>query len=334
MNADSARIDGNGMEAVGAVEIRRVRVAWRSRAMLLLLRLLIRPMLARMLAKGGASLARAQLQTAAMRCPDTAGLSLAYGIVGDRVPGHVLGRLDGRGRALLWLHGGAFVMPAAPGLHHVLVARLCRDLGAAGFIPDYRLAPVNRFPAGLDDCERAYRALLDLGYRPKEIVLGGDSAGGNLVFGVLQRLHAAGLPLPACVIALSPVSEMGRGHAPPSRARNHGADPLLKSSWLNRIDDLYAGGHDSSDPLLSPLYMDCRGLPPILFQASESEILLDDTLMLAERARRAGVEVRCQVWDPFPHAVALFEPYFVELRAARADIVAFAQAHLAAGSAT
>src|SRR3546814_12679734 len=93
---------------------------------------------------------------------------------------------------LLWLHGGAFVLPAAPDMQVRLVARLCRELDAVGFVPDYRLAPFNRFPAALDDCERAYKAVLDLGFAPSRIVLAGESAGGNLVLGLLQRIRKRG----------------------------------------------------------------------------------------------------------------------------------------------
>lgn len=309
------------------VERRSLKVSLRSRLGLWFLRLVLKPLMGRML-RGPASIARAQLQTASLRCRDTAGLSLEYRVVGRRVPGHVLGNLDGRGRVLLWLHGGAFVFPAAPTMHLVLVARLCREIGAAGFVPDYRLAPFNRFPAALDDCDRAYTALLDLGYAPSQIVLGGDSAGGNLVFGVLQRIRKQGLPMPACAVALSPVTEMGRVHAPPSRHERARRDPLLPIAALSRIDELYAGGWDASDPELSPLYMDCRGLPPILFMASDTEILLDDTLLLAARVHDAGVPTVCLVWPYYPHALPLFEPMFRELEPVRREIATFAQRYL------
>lgn len=310
------------------VERRELKVGLRSRFGLWFLRLVLKPLMGVML-RNPKSIARAQLQTASLRCRDTAGLTLEYRVVGGRVPGHVLGELNGQGRVLLWLHGGAFVFPAAPNMHLVLVARLCRELGAAGFVPDYRLAPFNRFPAALDDCDRAYSALLRLGYAPSQIVLGGDSAGGSLVFGVLQRIRKQNLPMPACVVALSPVTEMGRVHAPPSRHQRARRDPLLPIAALSRVDELYCGGWDASDPELSPLYMDCSGLPPTLFMASDTEILLDDTLLLAERAHEAGVETVCQVWPYYPHALPLFEPMFRELEPVRREIAAFALRHLA-----
>src|SRR3546814_5884345 len=84
-----------------------------------------------------------------------------------------------------------------------MVDRLCRELDAVGFVPDYRLAPFNRFPAALDDCERAYKAVLDLGFAPSRIVLAGESAGGNLVLGLLQQIRKRGWPMPACAMPVS-----------------------------------------------------------------------------------------------------------------------------------
>ena len=333
MNLETASPELAPVSVAASVEVepviwhRDVRITFASRLRLLPFRFLMKPLLGWMLSRGPRAIAGMQLRCASMRCPDTAGLPLDYRILG-RVPGHVLGTLNPRGPVVLWLHGGAFVMPAAPNLHLVMVARMCSELGAAGFVPDYRLAPFNRFPAALDDCERAYRALLDCGYAPSQIVLGGDSAGANLVLGVLQRARARGLPMPSCAVALSPVTEMGRLHAPPSRHNRRGRDPLLPIKALHRVDEFYAGSWDASDPELSPLYMDCAGLPPMLFMASDTEILLDDTLLLAARAQAAGVETTCQIWPHFPHAFPLFEPYFPEVRPARDDIVAFARSKL------
>ena len=295
---------------------------------LLPFRFVMKPMMRYIMARGPSAIAGMQLRTAALRCPDTAGLALNYRVVGGRVPGHVLGNLNRQGPVLLWLHGGAFILPAAPNLHLVMVARLCRDLGAAGFVPDYRLAPFNRFPAALDDCERAYQALLDQGYPASRIVIGGDSAGANLVLGVLQRVRAKKLPMPSCAIVLSPVTEMGRLHGPPSRHNRRRKDPLLPIKALHHVDEFYAGDWDASDPELSPLYMDCHGLPPMLFMASDTEILLDDTILLAGRAQQAGVPTICEIWPHFPHAFPLFERVFPEVRPARDSMVAFARANL------
>lgn len=307
----------------------RVAISLRSRLVLWQFRMFLKPLLARLARRDLDAIARTQMRVASMRCPDTAGLKLDYRVVGGRVPGHVLGTLNSGQPVLLWLHGGAFMLPAAP-IHLTMVARLCRDIGAAGFVPDYRLAPANRFPAALDDCERAYRTLLERGHDASQIVLAGDSAGATLALGVLQRIRAARLPMPACAVAISPITEMGRMHAPPSRHHRMRTDPLLPVAALRRVNELYAAHCDTSDPELSPMYMDCEGLPPMLFMASDAEILVDETIMLAGRAQEAGVAAVCHVWPQLPHAFPLFEKQFPEVRQARIDIVAFARRHLRA----
>ncbi|MGH8446479.1 MAG: alpha/beta hydrolase [Solimonas sp.] len=318
----------------GAPVLKDVAVGRRSRFYVWLMRRLLRPWLAWMLRGGSERIARMQLLVAKQVCRDSSGLALDYDIVGAPdagVPGHVIGHLSQTDKpVILWLHGGAFVLPASPDTHVRFVARLCRELDAVGFLPDYRLAPFNRYPAALDDCERAYGALLDLGFPASRIVLAGESAGGNLVLGLLQRIRKRGWPMPSCAIPVSPATELGRIHAPPSRPLRARADPILPIAALQRVDELYAGGHDASDPELSPLYADCRGFPPLYLLASDVEVLLDDTVLFARRAKAAGVDVRFDIWPVLPHAFPLFGMLFPEVRQARDDIVGFARSHLSA----
>lgn len=310
------------------IPIKDVHIGWRSRVIVKLFRWFLRPMLARMIRGTPERIAKVQLQLASRHCRETHGLALDYLVLG-RVPGHFLGSLTDSGKPLvLWLHGGAFILPAVPDVHVRMIARICAEIGAVGFLPDYRLAPFNRFPAALDDCERAYRSVLELGFKAERIVIGGDSAGGNLCLGLLQRIRKSGLPMPAGVVPVSPVTEMGRIHGPPSRYSKMRRDPLLPIASLQRVDDLYAGDWDASDPELSPLYADCRGFPPMYLLASDGEVLLDDTVLLARRAREAGVDVRMDIWPLLPHAFPLFEPIFPECAQAREDIVSFMRERL------
>ncbi len=313
-----------------SVKLKDVRISLRSRLIVWLMRRFLRPMLGWAINGGNNRIARVQLFLASRTCKNSYGLPLDYCVVG-KVPGHVVGRLtDTHKTALLYIHGGAFIIPAVPETHVAMMARLCKDLDAVGFMVDYRLAPFNKFPAALNDSENAYRALLELGFNPKRIVVAGESAGGNLVLGLLQRIRKAGLPMPAGAVPISPATEMGRIHAPPSRALRMKQDPLLPIAALGRVDEMYAGDWDASDPELSPLYMDCQGLPPIYLLASDNEVLLDDTVLLARRLREAGVESKFEVWPLLPHAFPLFEAVFPEVRQARKDIVEFMRAHLKA----
>lgn len=314
--------------AEAEIRVKPVRIRWRSRLIIWLMRRFLRPMLRRMIGGPVERMARTQLFLASRQCRDSSGLAVDYRIVGQ-VPGHFIGGAhDPAGRVVLWLHGGAFILPAVPDVHVRTVAKMCRALDAVGFLPDYRLAPFNRFPAALDDCERAYRGLLQLGYAPERIALGGESAGGNLLLGVLQRIRKAGLPMPACAVPVSPGTEMGRVHAPPSRTLRMRSDPILPMDALARVSELYAGGQDTSNPELSPLYADCSGFPPLYLLASNAEVLLDDTVLFARNARQYGVDVSFEVWPVLPHAFPLFENWFPEVAQAREDMVAFMGRHL------
>ena len=308
--------------------MKAVTIGWRSRFITWIMRRVLRPWLARQVHGSYERIAKIQLFLAARVCRHSFGLPLDYCVVG-RVPGHVVGKLtDTHKNAILYIHGGAFILPAVPEVHVTMVAHLCRDLDAVGFVVDYRLAPFNKFPAALDDCERAYRALLDLGFRPERIVVAGESAGGALTLGLLQRIRKGNLPMPACAVPISPVTEMGRLHAPPSRTIKRHTDPILPIAALQRVDAMYAGDWDASDPELSPLYADLAGFPPLYLLASDSEVLLDDTVLLARRAREAGIPTKLDVWPILPHAFPLFEQFMPEVKQARLDIVAFMRAHL------
>ena len=315
-----------------AYVLKDVRISRRSRFVIWLLRMFLRPWLAWVIRGPLERLARMQLLIVSQPCRDTSGLALEYRVIGQApgaVPGHVLGNLaDTRKPAILYLHGGAFVLPAAPDAHARLLGKLCRELDAVGFLVDYRLAPANKFPAALDDCERAYRALLDQGFSAARIVIAGESAGGNLTLAVLQRIRKHGWPMPACAVPISAGTETGRLHGLPSRTSRMKRDALLSISSLHRIAEFYVGNADTSDPELSPLYADLRGFPPLYLIASDAEVLRDDTVLFAQRAREAGVVTQMDIWPVLPHAFPVLEQWLPEAAQARADIVGFVRKYL------
>lgn len=327
MNAD-ASLPSQVQTGWAPPTLKPISLGWRSRIMIWVMRWILRPWVAWLVRGSSVRIARVQLMLSRRLCRDSSGLPLDYRVVG-RVPGHVLGDLaDTHRTAILYLHGGAFLLPAVPEVHVHMVSRLCRELDAVGFVPDYRLSPFNKFPAALDDCERAYRALLDLGFAPQRIVIAGESAGGTLTLGVLQRIRKHGWPMPACALPISPGTELGRIHAPPARALKMKNDPILPLSALVRVDGFYGGGWDTSDPEFSPLYMDCHGLPPLYFLTTDNEVVMDDAILLARRAHEQGVNVRLDVWQKLPHAFPLFGRFFPEARASLVDMAAFMREHV------
>jgi monoterpene epsilon-lactone hydrolase len=314
------------------LELKPVVISLRSRFLVWLLGLFLRPWLAWVVRGPLERISRVQLFIASQRCRDSSGLSFEYRVLGRAphcVPGHVIGNLAETNKtAILYLHGGAFILPAAPDTHGRMVAKMCRELDAVGFLADYRLAPGSKAPAALDDCEKAYRALLDLGFKPERIVIAGESAGGNLTLGVLQRIRKNGWKMPACAVPISAGTEMAHLHGLPSRTSRLKSDPVLAISALHRIGEFYVGGQDLADPELSPLYADLGGFPPLYLIASDNEVLRDDTVFFAQRAREAGIETRMDIWPKLPHAFPLFEPFFPEVKQAREDIVAFIRSHV------
>jgi acetyl esterase/lipase len=202
-------------------------------------------------------------------------------------------------RVLLYIHGGSFAF-RFPNAHAALAARMSSRLGTRALIPDYRLAPEHPFPAGADDCARTYRWLLQSGVDPHKMVVAGDSAGGNLALVTLQRARAAGLPLPACAVLLSPALDCTLSS--PSMAAYDGRDPMLQLANLLVLRSYYVRSpQEYANPEVSPLFADFRGLPPLFFQVGMQELLRDEATRAAEKAHAAGVDVELELWPGVAH---------------------------------
>ena len=204
-------------------------------------------------------------------------------------------------RAILYLHGGAFIVET-PGIHAALVARIGAQAQARALMPSYRLAPEFPCPAALDDCMAAYRFLLDDGFEAADIALVGDSAGGNLALGLLLRARDEGLPLPAGAVVMSPVTDGTLSGD--SLRRNVGHDALFAPSLFHDLLPLYLPDASlRTHPHVSPLHGDLQGLPPILMLVGSTELLLDDSVRFASKCRSATLEV----WHDMPHVFPLFD---------------------------
>jgi len=230
------------------------------------------------------------------------------------------------GAAFLYIHGGGFVA-GSPRTHRPLTWRLAKDIGIPVYAIDYRLAPEHPYPAGLDDCVAAYRGLLEKGVPAKSILVGGDSAGGNLTLALALRLKAEGLHLPAALICLSPATDMTASGE--SYSANAEADSLFVPEIFHSLKPVYFPDLDERDPFVSPLYGDVSGFPPTLFQVGEKEMLRDDSTRMAAALTAAGVETAIEVWPKVWHVWQLNADMLPEAREAIAHIVRFAKQHLA-----
>jgi len=206
-------------------------------------------------------------------------------------------------RVLLYLHGGGYVLGSIRS-HGELISRLARATGGRALAPIYRLAPEHPFPAAVDDAVAAYRWLLAEGTLPENIVIAGDSAGGGLTMATLLSLRDAGDPLPLAAVCLSPWVDL-EGTSASIAERAH-LDPIIERSGLQKMAARYLGGGDPRHPLASPIHADLRGLPPLFIQVGTAEVLFDDAVRLAERARLAGVDVTLDPWEEMLHVWHIF----------------------------
>jgi acetyl esterase/lipase len=197
--------------------------------------------------------------------------------------------------AVLYLHGGAYCV-GSPATHRAVTANLARATELPVFAVDYRLAPEHPFPAALEDCIAAYRALIE----SRPVVIAGDSAGAGLSLATALAAQRQQLRAAAALVLFSPWVDLTMSVSPKTAARS---DALLSAGWLRACAHHYLGSTDATAPLASPLYGDLRGLPPALIQTGADELLRCDARRLHEALRDAGVAVRCEVvpgcWHDF-----------------------------------
>ncbi len=210
---------------------------------------------------------------------------------------------------VLYVHGGGYVIGSI-NTHRDLAGRISRAAGARVLNVDYRLAPEHPHPAAVDDATAAYRWLLGTGQSAERVAIAGDSAGGGLTVATLVALRDAGVPLPAAGVCLSPWVDLeGLGDSMTTCAD---LDPMVQRDPLLKMAKMYLGDLHPRTPLASPLYADLSGLPPLLIQVGTAETLLDDATRIAERARKAGVDVKLDVWDDMIHVFQAFAPMLPE----------------------
>lgn len=226
-------------------------------------------------------------------------------------------------KLILYVHGGGYVAGSCAD-HRGFVASFAKRLGYAALSYDYRLAPEHPYPAAVEDSLAVYRALLER-YRPEDILVAGESAGGGLALALLFALKQARLPMPCAAVAISPWIDLTCA-SPGYRTRN-ARSVAPRDSWTV-FSHHYAAGQDRHDPLMSPLFGDPSGLPPLLINAGCDDELFDESEAFALKARDAGVAVSFRAGVGMIHCYPLLAPMFREATAAMDEIVVFAHRHL------
>jgi epsilon-lactone hydrolase len=228
---------------------------------------------------------------------------------------------------VLYFHGGVYVLGDAVQAAG-LAAQVARRTSATVISVDYRLAPEHPYPAAVDDALAAYQALLDGGTAPSDIAFAGESAGGGLAVATLVNARDHGLPLPAAAYLMSPYADLTLAGTTMDTKRD--ADPLLSPDALRaRVPD-YTAGQDAALPLISPIFADLTGLPPLIIQAGTHEVLLDDAIRLARQAAVADVAVALEITPGVPHVFQAYAPILDEAAAALDRAGQFLSAHLTA----
>ena len=231
---------------------------------------------------------------------------------------------------ILLLHGGGYVMGSAFGYRH-LAGALAIAADATALVPEYRLAPEHPFPAALDDALRAYRWVLDAGTPPEQLTVMGDSAGAGLVLSLVLTLKQQGLPLPGGTALLCPGLRLTFDDA---REAADSGQSGVSVAQLRAFAESYLDGHPADDPIVDPLGADLTGLPPMLIQGGTGDVIVEDAHLLAEHARRHGVEATLALYPVDTHDFQIFWSFLPEAAEAVQQAGDFARAvRTAAGEA-
>ena len=261
--------------------------------------------------------------TAAQPLP--ADVSVSAAVLGGVPVAEITAGGAGARRVVVYYHGGVYVLGGAVQAAG-LASEVGRRAGAKVVSVDYRLAPEHPYPAAADDALAVYQALLGGGADPEDVVFAGESAGGGLAVATLVNARDHGLPLPAAALVMSPYADLTLAGA--TMDTKAGADVLMsRDNLAARVGD-YTAGHDPADALISPIFADLSGLPPLIIQAGTHEVLLDDAVRLARQAAVADVEVTLDVTPGVPHVFQTFYPILDEAAAALDRAGQFLTTHL------
>ena len=225
---------------------------------------------------------------------------------------------------VLYLHGGGYNL-GSPRTHREFAAHISNESCAKVLLPNYRLAPENPFPAGLEDAIASYRYLLDNGYPNNKIAIAGESAGGGLTLATCLSLRDQNVPLPSSLVCLSPWTDLEI--TGDSIIDLEDIDPMIKLASVKIQAANYIGTNDPKSPLISPIHADYIDLPPMLIHVGSDEILLDDSKRVADKAIKDGADVTLKVYDHMWHFFHVFYKLMPEAKVATKEVGAFIQKH-------
>lgn len=225
--------------------------------------------------------------------------------------------------AVLYLHGGGYIIGSAA-THKGLTGHLAKTSGCMVVTPDYRLAPEHPFPAALDDAEAVWHALIEEGFTPGQIAIAGDSAGGGLAIALAMRLRDSNQTPLSSLTVFSPWVDLTQEslYAPE-------CEPVLQAGWVAKAAKLYASQESLRHPMLSPIFGDFEGLPPLLIQVGSQEILLNDAERLADAAKKAGIKTQLEVFNNLWHVFQIHSGQLEKATAAVQTAGKHIMAHLA-----
>ncbi len=228
-------------------------------------------------------------------------------------------------KVILYLHGGGYVTGSIED-HRMMCGLLANSTEAQVLSPEYRLAPEHPFPAALDDSLKVYQWLVDQGYSSTNIIVAGDSAGGGLSVATVLALKERSESLPAAVVCLSPWVDLAlKGQSHTTKAK---VEAMLQTDVLREWALCYTDESNLINPLVSPIYGDFHGFPPLLIQVGSEEILLNDSILLAEKARTDGVDVTLKVWEGMWHVWQALGELIPENKKTFEEIGEFVSVHL------
>jgi len=223
-------------------------------------------------------------------------------------------------QVLLYVHGGAHVGGSAK-TYRGITGKLAEEIQVKTLAIDYKLVPEHCYPAGRNDVINAFNWLVEIGYLPNEIILAGDSAGGGIVLSTALELRDQQKIQPGGIVLLSPWTDLTASNSSVTEMEDH--DPILLGGHMTTIGKLYAGDLPADDPGISPIYAISKGLCPILVHVGSEEILLDDSVLLAERYKKHGTDIRLKVWRGCFHVFQIAWKYLPEGRKAIKEIGQF-----------